>query len=369
MVEHRRGADRRALLASAAALALGAAIPGASLAQTKLGKTFDEIVAGAKSEGKLTAWIVAPRSPATHKALIDAFNKRFGLNTQVEWVPNPPLTSNTRAITEAAGGNLSVDIIGGASIEGLPTIADAKLVSAWPWGEVFGTAMPAIKELEALVMPKYRGYGLPYQTIAYGICWNPNMIADADVPSRLSEFGDPKWKGKFAFNAFLPPLDIVSYAIGNDATIELARKIFANMPVYARGTPAVASAVTTGSVPLGIIVSPVAETLIRNKEPLKFKLFSDIVPVTNIYLTVPDLAPHPNTARLFAAWLTAEGSAVGDPFEPMTRPGETNVGFGQMIAAAQKAGATIASPTTEANLTSSAKLMETLLQMQSGQAK
>ena len=65
-------------LTAAAALALLAA-PAARA--EKLGATYEQILAGAKAEGKLTAWIVAPRLPATHQALIAAFNKRFGLNT------------------------------------------------------------------------------------------------------------------------------------------------------------------------------------------------------------------------------------------------------------------------------------------------
>ena len=345
---------------------------GTANAQTpgKLGANLDEIVAGSKREGKLTAWIVAPRIPATHRALIAAFNKRFGLDTQLEWVPNPPITSNTRAIAEAAGGAVSVDIIGGASIDALPKVADAKLVSPYPWSDVFGAAFPVLKDMEAMVMPKYRGLGLPYQIVTYGYCWNPEAIADADVPDRLADLADPKWKGKFAFNAFLVPLDVVSYAWGDDATTALAKRIFANMPVFARGSPPVASAVNNGEVPFGVTVSAVAETMQRAREKIRFKLFTDVIPVSTVYLTVPDAAPHPNTARLFAAWLAAEGSAVGNPIEPMERPGDTNSTLGRMIAAAQaKSGSKIAEPRTEADLASSAKLVETLQQMLNGQTK
>lgn len=359
----RRGATRRAAFAAClTAAAMIAASP--SRAQVALGRTFDEIVAGAKKEGKLVAWIVAPRNPLTHKALIDAFNKKFGLSTELEWVPNPPITSNTRAITEAAGGKVSVDIIGGASIEALPSVTDAKLVTAYPWSDVFGATFPVVKDLEAMVMPKYRGFALPYQVVAYGVCWNPGMIAEADVPSTFAELGDPKWKGRFAFNAFLPPLDSASYALGPDRTIALAKKIFANNPVLARGTPAVASAVTSGSVPVGVTVSAVAETLQRAKEPIRFKLFSDVIPVSKVYLYVPEGGPHPNTARLFAAWLAAEGSAVGDPIEPMARPGDKDDALGRMIVAAQaKSGAKISEPGTEADIAAVGKLQETLRQL------
>ena len=363
--------DRRGVLVGAGAFALGTGLLGTrAQAQSKPGATFDEIVAGAKKEGKLVAWIAAPRGPATHKALIDAFNARFGLDTKLEWVPNPPVTSNTRAITEAAGGAVSVDIIGAGAIEEVAVAAKANLIKAYPWAGVFGAALPAIKDLEARVMPEFRGVALPYQTIAYGLCWNPNSIKDEDVPGKFSDLGDPKWSGKFAFNAFLAPLEITSYANGGDATLDIARKIFANKPVFERGTPAVARAVVTGAVPLGVTVSPVAETSERAKEPLKFKMFSDVIPVGEVYLYVPENSPNPNTARLFSAWLAAEGSAVGDKFEPMARPGDADTKLAKMIAdQVAKSGAKVSQATKFADLEATAKLREQLALLLSGQAK
>ena len=108
----------------------------------------------------------------------------------------------------------------------------------------------------------------------------------------------------------------------------------------------------------------------RAKDPIRFKLFADVIPISKVFLYVPDGAPHPNTARLFAAWLAAEGSAVGNATEPMVRPGDTNASLGAMIAATQaKSGAKIAEPKTAADLVASAKLLETMQQMLNGQTK
>jgi ABC-type glycerol-3-phosphate transport system substrate-binding protein len=144
----RRGTDmtsfslpRRALAGAALAL-LGT---GAAIAQTTsptdAGADFDAVLAGAKREGKLTAWIASPRNPATHRALIDAFNQRFGLATELEWVPNSAVTSNSRTIAEAAGGKVSVDVIGGGHLLDGAAVA-GKIIRPYPWSAVFGKAPP-----------------------------------------------------------------------------------------------------------------------------------------------------------------------------------------------------------------------------------
>lgn len=361
---------RRLLAGTALGLSMTIGFSGAQ-AQSKLGATYEEIVAGAKAEGKLVAWIVAPRSPETHKALIDAFNAKFGLNTQLEWVPNPPVVSNTRAIAEMASGKVSVDIVGGGAIEEVSTATKAGLIKPYPWGDVFGKAMPAVKDLESLVLPEFKGTALAYQQITYVMAWNPTLIADDKVPAKLSDLTDPQWQGKFAFNAFfLTPLDVVSYTAGADVAMELGKKIFANKPILEKGTPAVGRAVVTGTVPVGVTVSPIAEGSVRKQEPLKYKMMADYMPIVMIHLYVPENSPNPNTARLFAAWLAAEGSAIGDKFEPMERPGDANSKVAKMVAEqAAKSGAKVAEIKKASDMDVSAKFREAMSLLLSGQTK
>jgi iron(III) transport system substrate-binding protein len=357
---------------SLAATCIAAMVAAAPVsAQSKLGATFDEIVAGAKKEGKLVAWIVAPRGPDTHKTLIEAFNKRFGLETKMEWVPNSPVQSNTRAITEKAGGSVSVDVIGGGAIEEVAAAAKADLIKPYPWGQMFGAAMPAVKDLEDRVIGSYKGTALAYQQIAYVLAWNPTLITEDKLPAKLTDLADPQWQGKFAFNSFfLVPLDVTSYAMGSEATLDFAKKLLANKPVLEKGTPSVARAVVTGAVPIGVTVSPVAETSVRKGEPLKYKLFADYIPVSQVHLYVPEGSPNPNTARLFAAWLAAEGSAVGDKLEPMDRVGDPAAKLPKMIAEqVAKSGAKIAQPAKLEDTVESAKLREAINLLISGQTK
>lgn len=333
--------------------------------------SFDQVVAGAAKEGSLTIWVQAPARPETHRALAAAFNARFKTDIKVDWVPTPAPTGNTRAIAEMAGGKVSVDLIGPGAAEDVAVAVKAGLVKPYPWTAVFGATFPGIASLEARMIPELKGDALPFILVAYGLAWNPTMLKDDEVPSRMIDLLDPKWRGKVGVNAFfLIPLDVASYAMGQPAALDYARKLIANDPVYQRGTPAVARAVTTGEVPLGITVSPVAEQSIRQHEPLKFRLFADVIPVSQVHVYVPDKAPHPNAARLFAAWLVTDGIKIASTFEPMSSPTDADAGIGKMIAEQVRAtGAKVASPASLADLEASQKLRDQIGPMLTGQKK
>lgn len=199
--------------AVAAALAMGAAATATSAAEP--GKTFEEIVAGAKEEGRLVVWSPLPGRPETHQAVIAAFNERFGLDTQLEWVPMAAPAANTRAIAEMAGRQVSVDVIGGASIGEVITARDAGLIKPYDYVGVFGGEYSNMAEVGGL--PGYEGLGIQYMVAHNGIAWNTAMIGDDEVPGTAAELADPKFHGKFGVNAyFLVPLDIMSLCMGEE---------------------------------------------------------------------------------------------------------------------------------------------------------
>ena len=352
-------------------LSLAVLFAGWSVAAAAQTPTLDQVVAGAAKEGHVTVWVQSPARPETHRALAAAFNARFKTDIKVDWVANPATTSNTRVIAEMAGGHVSVDVIGPGAAEEVQVAAKAGMVKPYPWTEVFGAAFPQIGKLESLIIPEFKGDALPYILISYGLAWNPTMVKDADLPTRMTDLADPKWRGKFGVNAFfITPLDVSSYAIGQPAALDLARKIIANEPVYGRGTPAVARAVVTGETPIGFTNSGAADASIRQHEPLKYRLFADVIPVSQLHVYVPEGAPDPNAARLFAAWLVTDGVKLADTFEPLSSPADPDNATIKMIAEqVQASGAKVASPKSVADLEAGQKLRDQITAMQTGQAK
>lgn len=272
---------------------------------------FKRVLDGAKKEGKLVVWVSTPNREKTHRLLLEAFNKRFGLQTRWEWVAMHPTQSVTRVITEASAGRISPDVMGAGGFGQVMKLVEAKLVKPYPWSEVLGKELPGVGEPEGRVVKELRGMILSWFDNTYGIAWNTKMIGDDKIPDRLEQFADPQWQGKLIVNvAGGSPFDILSLKMGKAKALELAKKIEATRPVLKKGTPAVNAALTAGEAPVGLSSFFNAERAIKNGEPQRFKFFQNYIPVSPLHVYVPEGSPNPQTARLFAAWLVTEGAPI-----------------------------------------------------------
>jgi ABC-type Fe3+ transport system substrate-binding protein len=334
------GMTRRHLLAAASATAAFAVTRPAWSAAPE--KTFEKVLEGAKKEGRVVVWAPDPASEGARKAAFDAFNKRFGLNIQGEWLAINPAEGDARVIAEAASGRASVDMIGSDSTEGFLTPVKAGVVKPYPYAEVFAKELPGIKEANELVIPELRGLALHEYDFVFGLAWNTGLVKEEDLPSKITDLTNPKFQGKFGLNQFaLVPLDVVSYALGTNETIELAKKLLNNKPVLLRGSVVVANSVSTGTVPMGITGYHFVETARKRGEPVRFRNFSDIMPVSPQHVFVPENSPNPNTARLFAAWFATEGVKIVNAIDMMPNAFDPQSDLAKAIKAQEAKGAKI----------------------------
>lgn len=331
--------------------------------------TFEAVVEGARNEGGLVVRLSSPGRPETLAALTDAFNKRFGLSVKIDWAPANAPATNTRVITEAASGRGSIDVIGLGSAEDVASMVSRKLVTPYPWADVFGKQFPSIQRAVDAVLPELKNEALPVLDAVYGLAWNPALVDEASLPKTTTDLLDPKWQGKIAVNsAFLNPLPSMSYVVGPDATRDYASKLLRNKPVLEQGTPAVSRAISVGQVPLGITTYHAALRTMQNGEPQKFRLFDDYVFVFEGYAYVPENAPHKNTARLFLAWLVTEGVEVANRFEAMPLVSVRESEIGKLVAAhIARTNAKMAAPVSVEQIRSTEQLRQTIAKMISGQ--
>lgn len=333
--------NRRQLMAAAAATAaFGVTRPAWSAAAET---TFEKVLEGAKKEGKVIVWAPDPASEGARKAAFEAFNKRFGLNIQGEWLAINPAEGDARVIAESASGRVSVDMIGSDSTEGFLTPVKAGVVKPYPYDQVFGKELPGIKEANELVIPELRGLALHEYDFVFGLAWNTGLVKEEDLPKKLVDLIDPKFQGKVGVNQFaLVPLDVASYSLGSNETVEFAKKLLNNKPVLLRGSVVVANSVSTGTVPMGITGYHFVETARKRGEPVRFRNFADIMPVSPQHVFVPENSPNPNAARLFAAWFASEGVKIVNSFDMMPNAFDPSGDLAKSIKDQQAGGAKIA---------------------------
>lgn len=314
-----------------------AALTAVSLSMPATAATFDEIVEGAKEEGQLFVLVSSPGKPETHAAIADAFNERFGLNTQIEWTATNPVQTGTKLIAAQGSGRGFVDVIGAGGNQEINVLYERGIVKPYPWMETFGEELEGLEKAVDPVIDDLQGAALLIAHNVYGLAWNKDLIAAEEVPDTYAELLTPEWEGRFAVNAFsLNPVDYYSFALGEEDTLEMARNILDSEPVLERGTGAATRAVSVGQTPVGISSYHQAGRV----DNLGFKLFSDYVPVGVLHVYVPENAPNPNTARLFAAWFASEGMAIVNEYEPMPRIGDGSP-LDEMLAEVEAGGGEI----------------------------
>jgi len=282
----------------------------AAISGARAQSSFDSVLSGARLEGAIEIWLGSPSSSHVHRALLEAFQRRFGLKVHWKWVALHSARATARLMAEASVGRVSADIVGGTS-DYIATLSERGLFRPYPWTGVFETALPGIREPSERSLSELRGLCLAWFDSVYVIAWNTNFVKASEAPRRFSDFLDPKWKGRFALNVLGgAPFDLLALELGDADALKLVRDLLANRPILKSGTPAVGSAITTGEAHLGISSYVTVERARRNKEPQEFRFAEDYVPVLPLYICVPENSPHPNTARLFAAWVVTEGIPI-----------------------------------------------------------
>jgi ABC-type Fe3+ transport system substrate-binding protein len=270
---------------------------------------FDTIKTAAAREGTLTVWHNTPKQE-TMDALVALFDQRFGMDIKIARVPVSGAQMSARLMTEKRGGRFTVDVFI-ADDRHLPFLVENGLVEKTDWVGLFagaGKLDPVLlKSAADHLIPDYVGYGLEFRHDIYGIVYNTKLVAAPEVPKRWEELADAKWSRKLAIDAGLSPLARLVPVIGRDAVLDLAQKIVANRPVYADGQPSAAKKVVSGETPLGALSLSLGLEERGKGAPVDLAFPEPQALISQLIVSVAKEAPHPNLARLWAAWLASEG--------------------------------------------------------------
>lgn len=221
-------------VAGASALAQSdkpALVQGKQPAQSKaniLFTTHDEIVAGAKKEGKLR--LLGSLTPSTYKSMIVSFKKRYPfIDVTVEEITGTDAPQ--RFLLELKAGRVTdwdiFDMAPDFYSEYLPHVKRF---------DILGMAIHNVLAIPpAMVDPKNRNVVSVASSI-HAIAYNKKMISEEKVPKSWEDFLKPEYKGK-KFMVDIRPQGFAALAggLGERWAIDYATKIAAQQPIWVRG--------------------------------------------------------------------------------------------------------------------------------------
>jgi ABC-type Fe3+ transport system substrate-binding protein len=199
----------------------------------------DEIVAKAKKEGRVR--VLSTIEPAALKALRDAFKKKYPF-IDIHVAELGSVDENQRFLLELKAG----------------TVKDWDVDRAYT--DFYEEFLPFQKKFDILGMAEHKVLQIPSKLIdprtrnvvmissnMNVIGYNKKLLPDERAPDKWEDFLKPEFKGrKFTTDIRPLPLSALVPGWGLEKTLDFARKLAAQEPVWGRGVTRMLSSVVAG---------------------------------------------------------------------------------------------------------------------------
>jgi iron(III) transport system substrate-binding protein len=234
------------------------------------------------------------------------FNRMYGLNARFRFTPGLPYDrAAAQTIQEvAAGERASTDVHVGSGVH---------------FGDLYrhGALEPYdYTQLSPRLKPEMLAPGsiaIEVATRAPGVAYNTDVVKPDEVPRKLEDVLQPKWRGKLASTPTAANLDAIAYRPewGGERFKEFTRKLADQVGGLIRGGEV--ERIASGEFIMLVTMSGAHDVrpLAEKGAPLAFVVPEDAGTVGFYYLGVPRTAAHPNLAKLFVnAVLSEEGQQI-----------------------------------------------------------
>jgi iron(III) transport system substrate-binding protein len=260
-------------------------------------QSLSQLIDGAKKEGTLNlSWGTGTMGGIEGvQAMEKVFNKNYGLNFQFKYAPGPAMPQfASRIIQEAkAGQPASSDLFIGSENH----VARMSLKKL-DWTKTF----PHISR----PMVDWEGRVLIVVSRTPGLTYNTNLIAANEVPQKVEDLLNPKWKGKIASTPYAASFDRLALIWGEEKATAFLQKFVKQVAGLIRCGEE--ERILNGEFALMAFNCDLADANeMREKgAPVNGKIFKDAGILSYWYLAVPSNSAHPNAASLLAALLLSK---------------------------------------------------------------
>lgn len=290
----------RRLASGVVALAGTAMVSLALAAAPALAQSWDEVVAGAKKEGKMTLYHNI--RPAGIEVILQKFRaKHPEIQTEQIRLGSGPL--NERFRTEFAANRNVADV--------LITFADQPFMKEAPhW---FAKWQPPELKGNFPDTVAIGGNLFVVQQVRESIIWNKNLVKAGEEPKEWSDLFNPRWKGKVALNTPWRSISVQQmFAYWDRLGLkDAAEKMKANEVRFFEGSSGIIQAVIRGDVAVAHMTDIPLNGMLADGAPIGFAYPKSGTTTSNAVAGVAAKAPHPNAGRVFLNWLMSkEGQAI-----------------------------------------------------------
>ena len=274
----------------------------------------NEIMAKAKTEGRLR--VLAEMEPPNIKASTAAFMKKYPfINLYIEEIT--ATDQYQRNLLELKGGrgkdwdllSVSIDFYS----EYLPFLSKIDLLGMAELG--------IIQIPNQMIDSKNRNIAAFFSRFQV-TALNKNLMPADRAPHTWEDLLKPEFKGR-KFAADIRPTEIAGLvpAWGLEKTLDYARKIAAQQPIWVRGGSRTLISIIAGEIPMMIGPNYTAVKRAQAKDPIGVLQYVTLEPVP-VRLTVAEgihtAAQHPNAALLWLEWMASpEAQKLADEYEPL----------------------------------------------------
>jgi iron(III) transport system substrate-binding protein len=301
----------------ACAASVGSSLPAAKQEAAGGGYTsianHDEIVAKAKIEGKLR--VLAGMEPATIKATTAGFTKKY-----------PFIDLNVQEFlgTDAAQRNF-LEIKSGAKDWDIHRLFSEYYTEYGPYLfklDILGMAERKVLQIPPPMIDPNQRNTLAFFSRFHVTAYNKNLLGSNPAPRSWEDLLKPEWKGR-KFTLDISPTGVASLvpAWGLEKTLEFARKLASQQPVWVRGGVRALSLVLAGEVPMTVGVNFSQLTRVQTKDSLGALQYVILQPVP-VRLSglegIQATSQNPNAALLWLEWMASlEAQKMADDYEPL----------------------------------------------------
>ena len=257
-------------------------------------QTIDEVYKRALTEGG-TLNFYGTLAQINAETILPAFEKRFP-GIKVNHVDATADQLAARVIAEARGGRVLADIFQ-TLLDGLVHVKDQGLFL----DKLYPEADAYPKEL--------KGTSWVASDLIYIVpAWNTTQVKKEEEPKQFEDFADPRWKSRLIAEPrdFQLLIGLARYKYKNEEkAVTLLKRIAANKPEFHKGHSQLAELLVAGQA-AACVTCYAHHYPIRKRKgaPVDYMLTEGTGDIDAT--AILKVAPHPNTALLFARWTASE---------------------------------------------------------------